>query len=88
MRVLAVLIISLILWYNFNIQESYAYSANQYLTIYVESGDSVWSIARRHVQANEDIRELMYRIRIANNLDASATVFPGQSLRVPIRIYR
>lgn len=88
MRILIALIISLVLWYNFNIQESFAYSTNQFYTVYVESGDSVWSIARRHIQANEDIREVVYQIRTANNLGVSATVFPGQPLLIPVKIYR
>lgn len=52
-------------------------------TVVVRSGDTLWSIAVRHVQAGQDVRKLVYEIRKANGLD-TATLQPGQVLTIPL----
>ncbi len=51
----------------------------------VGSGDTLWDIASRHAEKNEDVREVMYRIVEANNLK-SKTLYTGQVLQIPLRV--
>lgn len=54
-------------------------------TVVVGRGDTLWDIAGRHVEPQEDIREVMFRISQANNLQ-NKTLQPGQVLKVPLRV--
>ena len=53
-------------------------------TVVVNNGESLWEIASRHANGQEDVREVMYRISRANDLK-SKYVYPGQVLKVPVR---
>jgi hypothetical protein len=55
-----------------------------YISVPVAAGDTVWMIAARQVNATDDIREMIFAIRQANNLNNNAEIFPGQVLKVPI----
>ena len=48
----------------------------------VAAGDSLWAIASRYTPADGSIQETVDAIVTANHL-SSATVTPGESLRVP-----
>lgn len=52
------------------------------VSVVVERGDSIWSIAVKYGAAGVDPRKTVASIRAANHL-ASALVFPGQTLLVP-----
>ncbi len=54
-------------------------------TVTVAQGDTLWDIAGRHTEAQEDVREVVFRIAQANKLK-SKTVYPGQILKVPMRV--
>lgn len=47
----------------------------------VQKGDTRWSIAEK-TGFNVDIREIVYRIKVLNNLDSS-TIYPGDVLLIP-----
>lgn len=51
-------------------------------TLVVQPGDTLWAIARRQTGDTRDLREVIWRIRIANKLDNSRIV-PGQMLLIP-----
>ena len=51
-------------------------------TIYVGSGDSLWTIAQEHVPNNMNIRSYIHKIKKLNGLESS-TVFEGQKLFMP-----
>ena len=57
-----------------------------YVTIYVQSGDSVWSIAGNYVTDKDDIRDLTQAIKQLNGLNNNTQIFPGQILKVPMKI--
>jgi len=59
----------------------YAASTQRYATITVAPGDTLWSIASEHGQANADIQETIDRITEANHLNAA--IQPGEQLRIP-----
>lgn len=44
----------------------------------VQKGDTLWSIAEK-TGFNVDIREIVYRIKVLNNLDSS-TIYPGDGM--------
>ena len=59
------------------------YKDYQMQTVVVNNGDTLWDIASRFTGEKEDVREVMYRINRANDLNAKY-VYPGQVLKVPM----
>ncbi|MEG6584480.1 LysM peptidoglycan-binding domain-containing protein [Dendrosporobacter sp. 1207_IL3150] len=59
--------------------------SNIYSTVNVSEGDSVWTIAARHVSDKEDIRNLVMAIREVNKLSNNAQIYPGQELKIPVK---
>lgn len=55
-----------------------------YHTVVVQAGDTLWDIARRWGDARTDIRNLVWKIRVMNQLE-STNIYPGQVLVVPSR---
>lgn len=50
----------------------------------VTRGDSLWGIASKYTEADEDVRDVMLRIRKANKLQTTK-IYPGQELVIPVR---
>lgn len=59
------------------------YKDYQMQTVVVNNGDTLWDIASKFTGEKEDVREVMYRISRANDLNAKY-VYPGQVLKVPL----
>ena len=57
-------------------------SANVYETVTVQPGDTLWSIAERHMDDSKDIRKFIYEIKKLNNVSAD-TLTAGQKLMIP-----
>lgn len=55
-------------------------------TVTVAEGETLWEIAGRHTEAREDVREVIFRIEQANQLN-SKHIYPGQALKVPLRVH-
>ncbi len=55
-------------------------------TITVYSGDTMWDIASRWADDDEDVRAVIYRICEANGL-ANTDLQPGQKILVPVRVH-
>ena len=55
-------------------------------TVTVAEGETLWEIAGRHTEAREDVREVIFRIEQANKL-ISKHIYPGQVLKVPLRVH-
>ncbi|MGL5206357.1 MAG: LysM peptidoglycan-binding domain-containing protein [Acidaminococcaceae bacterium] len=53
--------------------------------VVVHAGDTLWSIAGRLAENDEDVRAVIYRICEANKLDGNSYLLPGQRLLVPVR---
>ena len=60
----------------------YAATAQRYTVVTVQPGDTLWSIASAHGNANEDVQETIDRISAVNHLTAT-NIQPGEKLRVP-----
>ena len=56
-----------------------------YDTVFVRSGDTLWSIATKRVTEKEDIRDVMMVIRTVNGLNNNAQIYPGQALKIPVK---
>ena len=67
--------------YNF-LQDDTVYHYEQ---ITVHTGDTMWAIADRWADQDEDVREVIYRICETNAL-ANTNLKPGQKLLVPVRV--
>ena len=67
--------------YNF-LQDDTVYHYEQ---ITVHTGDTMWAIADRWADQDEDVREVIYRICETNAL-ANTNLKPGQKLLVPVRM--
>lgn len=55
-----------------------------YINVYIEPGDTLWSIAKANLPPKTDIRDFIHEIRLINKLD-SALIIEGDSLLVPAR---
>ena len=55
-------------------------------TVTVAEGETLWEIAGRHTEAREDVREVLFSIEQANKLN-SKHIYPGQGLKVPLRVH-
>jgi LysM repeat protein len=60
-------------------------SEGSFQTIQVARGDTVWSIAGRYVGEKDDIRNVVIAIKKLNNLGNDVAIYPGQSLKVPVK---
>jgi len=54
-----------------------------YKTIIVKEGDTLWGIAQRFNNKNEDVRKVVYIIKKFNGLN-DAVIYPGQELKIPV----
>ncbi len=61
----------------------YAASAERYVTVTVQPGDTLWAIASAHSRPSSDVQEVVDAISAANHLGAG-TIQPGQRLRIPL----
>lgn len=66
------------------VRQAAARPAPVYRTVRVQSGDTLWDIAREFGDGRTDIRKLVWEIQVMNGL-RSATIHPGQLLVVRTR---
>lgn len=67
---------------------AFSHEETKYKTIYVSSGDTIWSIAKDEIKENnffknKSTREVVYQIQSINNL-SSSNLYIGQKLMIPI----
>ncbi len=60
----------------------YAAGSEQFATLTVQRGDSLWSIATRNTPPDASVQDAVDRIAAINHLQNS-TVVPGQQLKIP-----
>lgn len=60
----------------------YAAGSEQFITVTVEPGDSLWSIAAGHTRSDGSAQDAVDRIAAVNHLEGS-NLLPGQHLRIP-----
>ena len=59
-----------------------AETTQKYETVYVEKGDTIWSIARRYAGEKQDVRELVTEIQEINKVQGN--IYPAQRLKIPL----
>ena len=57
-------------------------SAFSTITGAINAGDTLWSIAEKHMDDSKDIRKFIYEIKKLNNVSAD-TLTAGQKLMIP-----
>lgn len=51
----------------------------------VEAGDTLWSVAAKYTSDEEDVREVIWRIRTDSGIGRSEYIQPGQKLVIRVR---
>lgn len=80
--VVSLFIVIFIICYSF-IADAQGLSDVNIEAVYIESGDTLWSICRRFVDNKTDIRKYIDEVIEYNNLK-SAILKPGQLIYVPV----
>lgn len=87
-RFAAFIVISLLLFCTIantvlGFNDAIALTEQEYIQIQVESGDTLWSIADEYMPDDMDIREAVYMISDANDINDSQ-IYVGQTLEIPV----
>jgi predicted Zn-dependent protease len=61
----------------------YAASPQRYETVIVKPGDDLWTLAAARTATGNDVQGTIDRVMADNHLD-TATLQPGQHIRIPI----
>ena len=56
----------------------------QYISVKVHSGDTVWQLASAVASDKQDVRDVVDEIMDINHLKHSDDIYPGQVLQVPV----
>lgn len=80
LSILVLIIFSLLLGFKVNAKEEHNI---QMEAVYVNSGDTLWSISRKFVSQDMDIRQYIDNVIKLNNLE-SVIIKPGQLLYMPV----
>mgnify|MGYP000901788642 CR=1 FL=1 len=80
-----ILFLGIIIFMNLSLKSDDYTQSMTFDTVYVRSGESVWSIASRYVSGRDDVRCLVAAIMRVNNLDENASIYSGQTLMVPLK---
>lgn len=65
-----------------NIQNVQGESLIKYDVVIVDSGDTIWEIAKKYNNQHEDLRKFVYQIKKANDIYGDI-LKPNQKLRIP-----
>lgn len=87
LKISAVLLILFFAWSAYDgVANSNAYTTKcSYQIVYVNKGDTIWSIAAKHAGPGDDIREIVMAIKQLNNLPADVMIHPGQTVKIPLK---
>ena len=83
MTVITLIIISTFISYVSGMFMSEATTNDATVIVKIVRGDTLWDIASKYNFYEEDIREVVYRIKTSNNLENSALQI-GQSIVIPM----
>lgn len=83
------ILIFILLMFIFLSQSSFSHQEIKYKTIYISSGDTIWSIARDELRENKyfqdySTKEAVYKIQNINKLKSSE-IYIGQELLIPVK---
>ena len=81
--ILTLVIILIFTLYNLNAFSLNKEDYSNYIEIFVKEGDTIWDIAKRYHNGNNDIRQLVYDISAVNDIKDSV-IHPGEKILVPV----
>ena len=81
--IVMILIAMSIIGYITGINTAHGSTMEQYATVEITNGDTLWSIADEYAPEGTDLREFIYEIKELNGLDTS-NIMIGQVIRVPM----
>lgn len=55
----------------------------EYVTVKVQDGDTLWTLAKEYGPQDQDVRETIYNIRKLNDMD-SANIMAGQFITIQV----
>lgn len=55
----------------------------KFVTVTVNSGDTLWELGKAYKPESEDVRYFIYKIKKTNDI-ASNYIYPGQELKIPV----
>ncbi len=55
-----------------------------YITVQVQSGDTIWNLASETANSQTDIRYTVHEIIEINHLKNNQDIYPGQQLQIPV----
>ena len=55
----------------------------KFLTITVNSGDTLWELGKAYKPESEDVRYFIYQIKKSNDLETNY-IYPDQELKIPM----
>lgn len=85
---MSIILISIAL--TFFLKDTTVYGSDKketYKIVIVQKGDTLWSITSNNCNSYSDIRKAIYEIKKFNNI-ASADIYPGQELKIPVKLYK
>jgi len=78
----SILIVMFIVFYSFK-ADAEGLSEKEIEAVYIEAGDTLWSISEKFAGSKTDIRQLVDEVIEYNNLKSSI-IKPGQLIYVPV----
>ncbi len=55
----------------------------KYEEVRVAEGDTLWNITSKYLSKGDDIRKMIYNIKIFNEMDTSY-IYPGDIIKIPL----
>lgn len=80
--ILAIFLISLILFFSRDKVHSSSYDESFY-EVEISQGDTLWNIALKYLPEKTDVRSLVYDIGKVNDMQ-SYYIYPGDVIKIPI----
>jgi uncharacterized protein YcgI (DUF1989 family) len=84
-KLLLAILIGIVCSLNFSFVNVLAGTTYTQQVVVVHNGDTLWNIAQDWTEQDEDVRDVIDRIVVANKLASASAVSAGQKLIVPVR---
>jgi len=81
-QIALILVISIAIFTTVN-SGSFGATEKQYESVIVQSGDTLWGIAKDH-SGGKDISERVYELKEINNLQSGSDLKPGMEIKIPM----
>lgn len=84
-KIVVVFSFVLVIFYNlFLPSKVYSHKPITYYEVTIQSGDTLWNLAKTYNLHNTDVRKIVYEIRKFNNISENKHIQPGDIINIPI----